>query len=69
VDWLIALGELAQLAVGPAGAQGVRTDIVESIDEAAALLRPELTEDDVVLVKASRGMELERVVEALTDDN
>lgn len=67
VDWLITVGELARLAAGAAEEHGVRVDSVDAAEDATELLRPELKEDDVVLVKASRGMALERVVEALTD--
>ncbi len=69
VNRLIALGELAALAAEEAGKLGVRVSSVSDAAEAVALLRPELREGDVVLVKGSRGMALERVVEGLTDDN
>jgi UDP-N-acetylmuramoyl-tripeptide--D-alanyl-D-alanine ligase len=38
-----------------------------SADEAAALVRANARPGDVVLVKASRGMKLERVVQILTE--
>lgn len=69
VEWMIAVGELAALAADEAAERGVRVDRVDEAAQAAELLRPELTKNDVVLVKASRGMALERVAEALSDDN
>jgi UDP-N-acetylmuramoyl-tripeptide--D-alanyl-D-alanine ligase len=68
VERLVAVGKLAALAAQTAGAQGVRADAVESVEEAVALLRPELRAGDTVLVKASRALALERVVEGLLDD-
>ncbi len=67
VAWLIAVGEVAALAAEEAAALGVRADVFADADEAAAALRPELGAGDVVLVKASRGMALERVVEVVRD--
>ncbi|MGI5817502.1 MAG: UDP-N-acetylmuramoyl-tripeptide--D-alanyl-D-alanine ligase [Armatimonadota bacterium] len=69
VEWLITVGELAELAGQEAEKLGVRVDRVREAGDAVELLRPELTKGDVVLVKASRGMGLERVVEALADDS
>jgi len=69
VRWLIAVGELAAVAAARARELGVRVDVVEDVPAAAALLRDELGSGDVVLVKGSRGMRLERVVEELTDDH
>jgi UDP-N-acetylmuramoyl-tripeptide--D-alanyl-D-alanine ligase len=69
VTRLIAVGELAALAAEEAGERGVQTAAVDSPEAAAELLRPELREGDVVLVKGSRSMGLERAVEGLADDN
>ncbi len=69
VTWLIAVGELAALAAQEAAERGVRTSAVGSPEAAAELVRPELREGDVVLVKGSRSMGLERAVEGLADDN
>ena len=38
---------------------------VESADEAGAILTSKMGEDDVVLVKASRALGLERIVECI----
>ena len=58
------------LAVGPGAAAiadgaGERGEAVADIEEAVAALSAWLTPADVVLVKASRGVRLERVTEAL----
>ena len=68
IDWLITLGRWAALATAEAAAAGVRSDIVEEPDEAVSLLRAELTSSDIVLVKGSRAMALERVVKGLMND-
>lgn len=65
---LVAVGDLAALAAERAAELGLATDAVEDVAEAAALLAPELQPGDVVLVKGSRAMGLERVVEELADD-
>ena len=68
IYWLVGLGRWAGLAVEEAAAGGLRADVAESAEEAVALIRPELIPSDVVLVKASRAMALERVVEGLMTD-
>ncbi len=68
VDHLVTVGELAAFAAEEALQLGVRTERVSDASAAAEALREELGPGDVVLVKASRGMKLERVVEELSDD-
>ncbi|HEU4427592.1 MAG TPA: UDP-N-acetylmuramoyl-tripeptide--D-alanyl-D-alanine ligase [Myxococcota bacterium] len=69
VDALYALGEHAALVREAALAGGLtaeRTHVAASHDEIAAALRNVLRAGDVALVKGSRSMRMERVVEALT---
>lgn len=68
IYWLIGVGRWATLAVEEAAAGGLRADVAENAEEAVALIRPELIASDVVLVKASRALALERVVEGLMTD-
>jgi len=69
VDALYALGAHAALvrdAALAAGLEGARAHVAASHDEIAEALRRTLRAGDVVLVKGSRSMRMERVVEALT---
>ena len=68
IYWLVGVGRWAALAVEEAAAGGVRADVAENAEQAVALIRPELIPSDVVLVKASRALALERVVEGLMTD-
>jgi len=68
IYWLVGLGRWGALAVEEAAAGGLRADVAESAEDAAALIHSELTASDVVLVKASRALALERVVEGLIAD-
>ena len=63
---LFVIGDNASItssAARDAGHTDVR--ILESSDEAATELRAELRDGDYALIKASRALELEKVVEAL----
>jgi UDP-N-acetylmuramoyl-tripeptide--D-alanyl-D-alanine ligase len=67
VDFLVTFGELGRL-VGEAAAARLGKERVrhaESHEEAARLLRAHTAPGDVVLIKASRGRRLEKVVELL----
>ncbi len=68
IYWLVGVGRWAALAVEEAAASGLRADVAESAEDAVGLIRPELNPSDVVLVKASRAIGLERVVEGLMAD-
>ncbi|MCX7007138.1 MAG: UDP-N-acetylmuramoyl-tripeptide--D-alanyl-D-alanine ligase [Kiritimatiellaeota bacterium] len=68
---LIAVGELgAWIAAGAfeAGLPADRIEICDGCGAAAAILRARLQPDDAVLLKASRGEKLERVLETLTKE-
>jgi UDP-N-acetylmuramoyl-tripeptide--D-alanyl-D-alanine ligase len=65
VDWIITIGKDAALAAEEAEALGLQANVVGSVEEALALLQGALEPGDTVLVKASRGMKLEGVVEGL----
>ena len=62
VDQLFALGEHSELAARGFGAGGHHFADVEAL---LAALRPQLTADTAVLVKGSRFMRMERVVDAI----
>jgi len=65
LDWLLAVGEHAALAAEAAREAGVETALAASPEEALALLREVLRPGDTVLIKASRRVGLERLVEGL----
>jgi UDP-N-acetylmuramoyl-tripeptide--D-alanyl-D-alanine ligase len=68
VDLLIVVGPDATGIADGARAAGLdpgRIHHVRDAEEALDVLRPRLRDDDVVLVKASRGIALEAVVDGL----
>ena len=69
-DVVIALGEFAPRMVQSARRAGLpieRAVVVESAEQAVAAVTPLLTPQTQVLVKGSRGMRLERVVEQIRE--
>src|SRR3984893_13336057 len=69
-DVLIAVGEYAPRMVQAARRAGLPSDrafVVESAEQAVASLTPLLNAQTQVLVKGSRGMRLERVVEQIRE--
>jgi UDP-N-acetylmuramoyl-tripeptide--D-alanyl-D-alanine ligase len=68
VDVLVAVGELSTHTAAGARAAGLtRVFETRSAEDAAARVRAEARSGDTVLVKASRGMKLERVVKLLME--
>jgi UDP-N-acetylmuramoyl-tripeptide--D-alanyl-D-alanine ligase len=67
VDRLVVVGDDAAPFAEGAAAAGVRVDAVATPEDALDLLRRCLRPGDAVLVKASRVVGLERVVEGLLD--
>lgn len=63
VDVLVGVRGLAGYLVQAAGAAGVQARFVETPEQAAAWLAAEVRPGDVVLLKASRGVRLERALE------
>jgi UDP-N-acetylmuramoyl-tripeptide--D-alanyl-D-alanine ligase len=68
IDWLIGVeGDAAQLIEGAvsAGLDRAHTKFFASSEEAAGFLRGFFTRGDLLLVKGSRGVKMERIVEGL----
>jgi UDP-N-acetylmuramoyl-tripeptide--D-alanyl-D-alanine ligase len=63
IDVLIGVRGLAQPMVEAAKAKGVRAEFVATPEEAGEWLAHESREGDVVLLKASRGVKLEKALE------
>ena len=66
IDMLIGVRGLAEDLVHGARSQGMSNiDFAEDSDEAARMLASEIKEGDVVLIKGSRGVRTEKVIERL----
>jgi UDP-N-acetylmuramoyl-tripeptide--D-alanyl-D-alanine ligase len=68
VHQLVVVGAAAQgIADGAieAGLEPSRVTVVDAVSDAVALLEKDLSQGDVVLVKASRSADLQRVADAL----
>jgi UDP-N-acetylmuramoyl-tripeptide--D-alanyl-D-alanine ligase len=68
IDRLVCVGEGARGMASACSADGAtltRATWVATPEDAISMLRSELTRGDVVLVKASRSIGLERIAEAL----
>ena len=63
IDVLIGVRGLAQAMVGAAERAGARAEFVASSEEAGEWLAREARDGDVILLKASRGVKLERALE------
>jgi UDP-N-acetylmuramoyl-tripeptide--D-alanyl-D-alanine ligase len=67
-DRLITVGKRGHMIAAAAHRAGLRSSAIaefDATDEAVEYLRQSLTEKDVVLVKGSRGIRMDRIVTAL----
>lgn len=68
IDYLITVGEEAKAIAQKAKEKGVRQDcikVMKNSKEAIDLIKEQMKQGDIILIKASRGMELNKVVEAI----
>lgn len=65
IDMVIGVQGLAKILVEGAKAAGAHAEYVETAEEAGELLARELRPGDAVLLKASRGVKLERALDRL----
>lgn len=64
IDVLLGVRGLAQAAVEAAKSAGMRAEFVASSDDAGEWLAREARDGDVILLKASRGVKLEKALES-----
>jgi UDP-N-acetylmuramoyl-tripeptide--D-alanyl-D-alanine ligase len=65
VDYVIAVGKLGRLIGEAAKEAGCLVDWAENNEQAMLFLHQYLQAEDVVLVKGSRGMQMEQIVQNL----
>ena len=65
VDRLIGVRGLAKEMVAAATSAGLAADFAEDSDQAGAIVSREVQRGDVILIKGSRGVRTEKVIEAL----
>jgi UDP-N-acetylmuramoyl-tripeptide--D-alanyl-D-alanine ligase len=68
VDELVTVGERGRMIAAAACRAGLSPDCItelDTVEQAIELLQQHLTPEDVVLVKGSHGMHMERIVAAL----
>lgn len=66
IDRLVCIGDALIPTHEAALAAGLKSDLVTSIDDAVSIVTTEAITGDVIVVKASRGIALERVADALS---
>lgn len=66
-DLIVAVGAFAKYVI-EAAQPHVKTDIFSGIDSASKYLQNTIKSGDVILIKGSRGMEMEKIVEYLTNN-
>jgi UDP-N-acetylmuramoyl-tripeptide--D-alanyl-D-alanine ligase len=66
IDFLLGVRGLARLIVDAAQESGGRAEFVAAPEEAGEWLRNHASDGDVILLKASRGVKLEKALEAWT---
>jgi UDP-N-acetylmuramoyl-tripeptide--D-alanyl-D-alanine ligase len=67
-DQLVTVGKLGKIIARAAAESGLKTDHIhsfETCEEASQFLNESLVDGDIVLVKGSRGMRMDRIVAAL----
>jgi len=67
VDKLIGVRGLAKKLVEGARSEGLEAEFAEDSDAAADVLLGQVREDDLILIKGSRGVRTERIVERLLE--
>ena len=67
IDFIVGVRGLAKVLVDAASAAGAQAQFVETPEEAGEWLARELKPGDAVLLKASRGVKLERALEKLQE--
>lgn len=65
VDYVIAVGSLGRLIGEEAKTAGCEVALAENNEQAISYLKEYITSGDVVLVKGSRGMQMEQIVQNL----
>lgn len=66
IDRLVCIGDALIPTYEAALAAGLKSDLVTSIEDAVSMVTTEAITGDVIVVKASRGIALERVADALS---
>ena len=71
LDWqgLVAVGRLSEVMAGSAraAANGRPVHCCQTLEDASGVLASETGKGDAILLKASRGVGLERIIELLTE--